>query len=168
MGVLSGIRPAAAILALGLCACAVGPDFKRPAPPADTGYGISPAPAGELPQRLISGMDIPAEWWTLFGSPPLNMMIDAGDWGLQSARPVVAALLDASVGSTAFLLRQILGERMIRVSPSLVANYAMDDPEAVDGLNSLANSFFENQLGAIKQPDGTNANLAEWLKKYWY
>jgi hypothetical protein len=98
-----------------------------------------------------------------------NMQIDAGDWGLaQAARPVVAALLDASVGSTAFLLRQVLGERMVRVSPSLETDYAMDDPGAVNGLNGLANDFFEKQLGAIKQLDSTFVNLTSWLNTYWY
>ena len=35
-------RLAAAVLVAGLSACAVGPNFKRPAPPADSGYGSAP------------------------------------------------------------------------------------------------------------------------------
>jgi hypothetical protein len=98
-----------------------------------------------------------------------NIDIKAGDWGLlQSAQPVVSALLDASVGSTAFLLRQVLGDRALRVSPPLAADYAMDDPKAVPGLNDLANTFYDKDRTSIRQPDFTPANLDEWLNKYWF
>jgi len=74
---------AAAILAL-LAGCAVGPNFKRPAPPDVSDYVPTPlaatastpnTPAGES-QRFASGADIAADWWTLFHSEPLNELID--------------------------------------------------------------------------------------------
>jgi uncharacterized protein len=98
-----------------------------------------------------------------------DMDIRAGDWGLiQTARPLVAALLDASVGSAAYLLRQVLGVRAIRVSPPLAADYGMDDPDAVDGLDAQARAFAETGLGAVQQPDGTTADLNAWLNQHWY
>jgi len=98
-----------------------------------------------------------------------DIEINAGDWGLiQTARPLVGALLDASVGSAAFLLRQVLGRRVARVSPPLPADYAMDDPDAVDGLNGLAIDFVRAGLGAVQQPDGTVVNLPDWLEEHWY
>jgi NodT family efflux transporter outer membrane factor (OMF) lipoprotein len=64
-----------------LCACAAGPDFKRPAAPAASGYGAAETAggveAGDPPQHLANGMDIPAEWWTLFKSPNLNALVSA-------------------------------------------------------------------------------------------
>ena len=65
---------AALLLSLTLSACAVGPNFKRPAAPTDAGYGAAPtqgetaaaAGVGGNAQRLREGMDIPADWWTLF------------------------------------------------------------------------------------------------------
>jgi NodT family efflux transporter outer membrane factor (OMF) lipoprotein len=77
---------AAAGLALwALCACAVGPDFKPPAPPAGPGFvpadlkvpatAASPLPGGEA-QRFVDGLDIPGQWWTLFQSPELNALIE--------------------------------------------------------------------------------------------
>ncbi len=77
-------RRLALLLGLTLSACAVGPNFKRPAAPADAGYGAAPtqgatatAPGvGGNAQHLVEGMDIPAEWWTLFGSAPLNQLIE--------------------------------------------------------------------------------------------
>ena len=95
--------------------------------------------------------------------------IRAGDWGLiQTARPLVAALLDASVGSTSYLLRQVLGVRAIRVSSPLPADYGMDDPDAVDGLDALTRAFADTGLGSIQQPDGTSADLRAWLNEHWY
>jgi len=68
-----------------LCACAVGPDFKPPAPPAGPGFvptdrrvaatAASPLPGGEA-QRFVDGLDIPGQWWTLFQSPELNALIE--------------------------------------------------------------------------------------------
>jgi NodT family efflux transporter outer membrane factor (OMF) lipoprotein len=73
----------AAFAALG-AACAVGPDFKRPASPAVTGYTPTPlaaqataagVPAGEA-QRFAIGKDLAADWWSLFHSTRLNELID--------------------------------------------------------------------------------------------
>jgi NodT family efflux transporter outer membrane factor (OMF) lipoprotein len=66
-----------------LAGCAVGPDFERPPPPNITAYEAVPLPEktesapsenGEA-QSFASGDDIPAEWWTLFHSEPLNQLI---------------------------------------------------------------------------------------------
>lgn len=98
-----------------------------------------------------------------------NITIEAGDWGLvQTARPVVSALMDTSVGSTAFLLRQMLGNRVIRVSPELAADYDMDDANAVTRLDDVASDFVNTRLNSIRQPDGTTQSLTKWLTEYWY
>jgi NodT family efflux transporter outer membrane factor (OMF) lipoprotein len=68
----------------GLSACAVGPDFKRPAPPAAAGYGSAPTQgqtavaeaAGGNVQHFVAGMDIPSQWWTLFQSPKLDRLVE--------------------------------------------------------------------------------------------
>jgi NodT family efflux transporter outer membrane factor (OMF) lipoprotein len=63
--------------------CAVGPDFKTPDPPAVQAYdpaglpqptASANAPAGDA-QKFVPGEDIPAEWWKLFHSEPLNRLI---------------------------------------------------------------------------------------------
>jgi len=79
-------RIAALSVALLLSACAVGPDFEKPAPPAAKDYGSAPM-AGETvatqgqgqsgaAQRFVAGMDIPAQWWTLFHSPKLSKLVE--------------------------------------------------------------------------------------------
>ena len=64
-------------------ACAVGPNFTRPAPPAVTAYTPTPLPestvsaeiAGGSPQRFLNGEDVPGKWWTLFKSDTLNGLV---------------------------------------------------------------------------------------------
>lgn len=98
-----------------------------------------------------------------------NLGIAPGDWGWgQAAGPVVGVLLDASVGSTAFLLRQLLGKRGVRVNIPLTEDYALDDPDAVDRLNEAATGFANTSLGAVRQPDNTTVDLRAWLSQYWF
>jgi NodT family efflux transporter outer membrane factor (OMF) lipoprotein len=87
MGSLMPGRLTIVTFALCLCACAAGPNFKRPAAPTAPGYGAAGATgtpesasgveAGDPPQHFADSMDIPAEWWTLFKSPNLNALIGA-------------------------------------------------------------------------------------------
>jgi NodT family efflux transporter outer membrane factor (OMF) lipoprotein len=67
-----------------LAACAVGPNFKKPAAPEAAGYTPTPLSttvaaanrsAGDA-QRFVTGSDISADWWTLFHSTALNELID--------------------------------------------------------------------------------------------
>src|SRR3984885_8244064 len=66
----------------GLCSCAVGPDFHAPAAP-DTDHYVAGAPfqtvgsagADAPPQILISEQDIPAQWWSLFHSAPMDTLV---------------------------------------------------------------------------------------------
>ncbi len=75
---------AALALTLAAAGCAVGPDFKRPAPPAVEDYTAAPpAPTVATPgvlggqaQRFTTGADISADWWTLFHSQQLNELIE--------------------------------------------------------------------------------------------
>jgi len=69
---------------LSLAGCAVGPDFKTPEAPAGAGYTVDALPAGTASapttggaaQRFVAGMDIPAQWWTLFHSPELDALVN--------------------------------------------------------------------------------------------
>jgi len=74
--------------------CAVGPDFSRPAAPKTARYTREPAPAA-LPtvegqnQRISPAAAIQADWWSLFKSPELDLLIRAAladNPGLQAAQ----------------------------------------------------------------------------------
>jgi len=104
-----GTLALALALALVVGGCAVGPDFKRPAAPTDTGYGGRPVSTptaaakvrGGEAQQFIADRDIPGDWWTLFHSAPLNRLIeqslraspdlDAAQAALRQARENVRA-----------------------------------------------------------------------------
>ena len=71
-------------LVTSVSGCAVGPNFRKPAAPVVDSYTRSPIagtgaaadmPGGEA-QRLLAGRDIPAAWWMLFESPPLNALVE--------------------------------------------------------------------------------------------
>ena len=77
-------RPAAgaALLMVGVAAC-VGPNFHRPAAPAVERFTAQTLPVqtadaagpGGAAQRFLSESEVPRNWWTLFGSDPLNQMV---------------------------------------------------------------------------------------------
>lgn len=84
-----GVAPArlstalAALTALLLAGCAVGPDFKPPAAPNVDGYtahlpgttaSTSGVPGGAA-QHFTTGANLPGDWWTLFHSKRLDALI---------------------------------------------------------------------------------------------
>ena len=78
---------AGCLLAAGMAAvtgCTVGPDFEPPAAPDVAGYTPEPlaeqtssadVKGGEA-QRFVQGLDIPGQWWSLFHSHALNVLIE--------------------------------------------------------------------------------------------
>lgn len=67
-----------------LSACAVGPDFKQPDAPNTSTYtettlaqklATAPGVPGGTNQEFIEGADIEAQWWELFKSPELDILI---------------------------------------------------------------------------------------------
>ncbi|MGC9194960.1 MAG: efflux transporter outer membrane subunit [Syntrophobacteraceae bacterium] len=73
----------AVALALLTAGCAVGPNFKTPVAPGSAGYTHHPLPVktssanvhGGDAQVFVQKLDIPGQWWKLFGSRPLNDLI---------------------------------------------------------------------------------------------
>jgi NodT family efflux transporter outer membrane factor (OMF) lipoprotein len=86
-----------------LTACAVGPNFHRPAAPPDNDYGsASPGDtsaadsvAGGASQHLSTERDIPGDWWTLFRSEKLNTLIQESLKGNPDMAAAQAALRQA-------------------------------------------------------------------------
>jgi NodT family efflux transporter outer membrane factor (OMF) lipoprotein len=71
-------------ITLALGACAVGPDFHRPAAPVSQNYAPKPMPKTTASasgpdgnaQQFVRDMNIPGQWWTLFHSQPLDVLVD--------------------------------------------------------------------------------------------
>jgi hypothetical protein len=121
--------------------------------------GISRSDPSEAPDvRVLS-----------FGTGYRDIPIDAGDWGFtQTPIPLIRALMDASVGSSAFLMRQLLGVRALRVNVPLTEDYEIDDPGVVDQLNTLATDYAENGIHTVGQPDGSTIDVGVWLDQFWF
>jgi len=105
-----------AALVTALSACAVGPDFKIPdAPGKAAGYSYLPATSAGVTiaaqtqadgmkktaaavgvaQTLVSGQDIPAQWWLVFQSEQLDQLIRSALAQSPSLASAQAALLQA-------------------------------------------------------------------------
>jgi NodT family efflux transporter outer membrane factor (OMF) lipoprotein len=76
----------AVLLSAGIAAgCTVGPDFKRPEPPATPSYTTEPVPpstaetaiAGGGSQRFVVGQELQRQWWTMFHSDALDQLMAA-------------------------------------------------------------------------------------------
>jgi NodT family efflux transporter outer membrane factor (OMF) lipoprotein len=79
----SGILITASLIAVAVAGCAAGPDFSEPEAPKTDSYtstampvetASTPGRAGAA-QRFMTGEEIPAQWWTLFHSEPLDRLI---------------------------------------------------------------------------------------------
>ncbi len=101
---MNGLRAALLVSSSAFAAsCAVGPNFHRPAAPADAGYAPAPLPQatssapihGGDAQRFISGQDIPFEWWQLFQSPALNSLVERAFRANPTIASAQAALVQA-------------------------------------------------------------------------
>lgn len=122
----------ATIASGALAGCTVGPDFARPQAPAATGY----QPAGEAPPpRVVFGDGPEQRWWTAFGSPQLDALVDqaiAHNRSLAASNATLAASRDE--------VRAIAGRRL----PQVDANARVDQQQVnlaafgFSGTNPLA------------------------------
>jgi len=93
----------AALAALALAACAVGPDFAPPPAPSVSGYTpeahlattASVDVAGGAAQKFLVGRDIPGEWWKVFRSKELDRLIAEALKANPSLQAAQAALWQA-------------------------------------------------------------------------
>jgi NodT family efflux transporter outer membrane factor (OMF) lipoprotein len=91
-------------VALLAAACAVGPDFHRPATAAGDRYTSGALPeqtaatdiAGGSAQRWALGQDIPAQWWKAFHSEALDALIKEAFAANPSVQSAQAALRQAN------------------------------------------------------------------------
>jgi NodT family efflux transporter outer membrane factor (OMF) lipoprotein len=88
---------------LTMAGCAVGPNFKKPPPPATDAYTaeklppqtMSTAVSGGEAQHFNFGDDLPGQWWTLFGSKQLDALVEAAMSSYPDIEAQQAALREA-------------------------------------------------------------------------
>ncbi|HTV76861.1 MAG TPA: efflux transporter outer membrane subunit [Steroidobacteraceae bacterium] len=97
------------LTALAVCGCAVGPDFHTPAPPPADHYlaqalGPTAGRGGDAlgqAQTFSAGQDIPAQWWALFHSEPLDALMRTALHDSPTIEAAAAALRAAQEGYVA-------------------------------------------------------------------
>jgi NodT family efflux transporter outer membrane factor (OMF) lipoprotein len=154
---------------LPMAGCVVGPDFKEPAAPAATGYtdhrltttAATPDVVGGEAQRFETGGDIPADWWTLFHSAPLNALIAQA---LANNPDLKAAQAALSVARENTLAQH--GAFVPHVSAGVAASREQDPGGSlapVPSTNAFRYDLFTPQLSISYTPDvfGLNRRTLE-------
>ncbi|MEO9131355.1 MAG: efflux transporter outer membrane subunit [Sphingomonas sp.] len=158
-----------AILALSLVGgCAAGPDFKTPAAPEAPSYthhaltttSATPGIAGGEAQRFSTG-DIPADWWTLFHSKPLNALIEQALAHNPDLKAAQAALTVARENTLAQH-----GASVPHLSAGIAVSREQDPPGSlapVPSTNAFLYNLFTPQLSISYAPDifGLNRRTTE-------
>ena len=148
----------AALAALLVGGCAVGPDFKAPASPAVTAYSAAPpATTAATPQviagaaqQFVAGADLPGDWWTLFHSQSLNDLIVQALKANPDLKAAQAALRQAH--ETTLAQR---GAFFPSVTAGFTANRFRQsgDLAPTPATNALQYSLFTPQLSIAYAPD---------------
>ncbi|HVH84337.1 MAG TPA: efflux transporter outer membrane subunit, partial [Steroidobacteraceae bacterium] len=127
------IRPLLAAAATLLAGCAMGPEFRRPNPPAAVEYTADGQPESTVAadgeagaaQRFVTGAELPARWWESFHCEALNTLVADALTHSPTARQARARLrearedLAAQGGSTLYpSLDAQLGATRERVNPA--------------------------------------------------
>ena len=150
---------AAGLAMLG--ACAVGPNFHHPAPPAAKDYGSAPsqgatasAPGtGGNAQQFVAGMDIPGQWWQLFQSPKLTALVEQALKGNPNVDAARAALVQANElykAQRATFFPNVQGSFSALRAKNAVDTIA--NPTTLAQVNPYYN-LFTAQLGLSYMPD---------------
>jgi len=160
------------LLALTLSACAVGPDFKKPAAPDVAGYTpeplrppvATPGVSQGGPQRFASGADLPAEWWTAFNSPVLNDLVQRS----LKANPNLTAA-QAALRQARELVAAQRGAYYPQVSAGITASRNLTPVAALSPASASGNPYYSlitPQLNVSFVPDvfGANQRAVESLQ----
>jgi NodT family efflux transporter outer membrane factor (OMF) lipoprotein len=150
---------ATAILAAG---CAVGPDFKSPAPPTAAGYVPGklapevPVPAGLQAQDFVAGLDIPGQWWTLFQSPELNALIEralAHSPTLESAQAALRQANETVAAERGSYFPQVSGTVSTQRDRASGAAFGQSNSSYLYSLNgaSVSVSYTLDAFGGIRR-----------------
>jgi NodT family efflux transporter outer membrane factor (OMF) lipoprotein len=149
------------LLTVALCACAVGPNFRRPAAPAAADYGsassrgttAAAAGTGGQAQHFIGGMDIPGQWWTLYQSPKLSALVERslkGNPNMDAAQAALRQAHDLYVAQRASFFPTLQGS--FDATRARNASATIANPTTFPQLNPYYN-LYTAQLSLSYMPD---------------
>jgi len=114
----SAVRIVSAVFSMAVAGCTVGPDFEVPKPPSVSRYtssGEATVPDPDIgravpAQAIALGGRVAADWWTLFRSSDLNLLIKeaiAGSYTLESVKAKLEQAQEAVAVAASALYPQI-------------------------------------------------------------
>ncbi|MDQ2878432.1 MAG: efflux transporter outer membrane subunit [Pseudomonadota bacterium] len=169
MTIARQLRWIVVVAALPFAGCVAGPNFKAPPAPDAKGYAghpltttvATPDVAGGDTQRFVTGGDIPADWWTLFHSRPLNTLIEQS---LANNPDLKAAQAALTVAHENVLAQK--GAFLPRIAAGASATREQDPSGAlapVPSNNAFLYNLFTPQLSISYAPDvfGLNRRTVE-------
>lgn len=107
-------KPIAAIAALALAGCAVGPNYRRPAPAV-----AAQAPLASAASPAFTASEPPGRWWSLFADPLLDRLVEQALSANTDLRVAAANLAQARA-----VLRETRAGRLPATNLSAGAAYA--------------------------------------------
>jgi NodT family efflux transporter outer membrane factor (OMF) lipoprotein len=142
-----------AALGMAVAGCAVGPDFEAPKPPSVTRYtspGEATAPGADatnaVPTQAIAiGDRVAANWWTLFRSSKLDLLVKQaveGSRTLESAKAKLEQAREAVAVAASALYPQIGLDANVSEQKQSAATFGLTPAEA-----PLPSSFNLFQVG---------------------
>lgn len=157
--------------AILLSGCTLGPDFEKPAAPKVSSYTSGPVSlassstrlAGGGTQVLVTGQDIPGQWWTLFNSKPLSDLIEhalAANPNLKAAQAALTVAHETTLAQ--------YGAYYPNVSAgfSAVRQKTSGQLQATPNSGALNFNLYTPQVSVSYMPDvfGLNRRTVESLK----
>lgn len=162
------------LLCIALAGCTVGPDFARPDVPVNADYSRekltatakADIDAGGAAQRLIAGMDIPGQWWTLFRSPALNALVEEALRANPDVTAAQAALRQANelvYADQASLFPSVSGNvQKAREKVSGVTSGIPESPILTVSSASLSVSYAPDVFGGTRRQIESTSAQAEY------
>jgi len=120
--------------AAALAGCTVGPDFQRPAAPGDHAY-LAPDEKQAVPGGgpiAVPGTGPSLRWWTAFGSPQLNALVDqaiARNASLEASNATLAAAREQITAARGRQLPQVDANARIDHQQVNLAAFGFDAPD---------------------------------------
>ena len=167
----------ALVFSLGLGGCLAGPDYHPPVPPVASGYGpgtardpsaaagLRTAQGGSAQQHFVAGGEVSGHWWTAFGSPALDRLVEealARNPTLEVAQATLAAANE-----------DVLAQAGTLLPSATLHGLASERRDPNGGLQSVLNNqqqyryaLFTPRVAISYAPDifGSNRRLIEQLE----
>lgn len=154
-----------------LAGCAVGPNFKTPAPPTVKDYTASPLSTvvgttnvlGGEAQAFVEASDISGEWWRLFQSKPLTALIErslSNSPSIKSAQAALAVARETRLAQRGAFFPSVSG------SFSAARQKTSEDISPTPNSGALYFNLYTPQVSVSYVPDvfGLNRRTVESLK----